>query len=259
MFAEEGVPDTPKANNEAVEPAQLTDELPGVFMGKRPNTNEQVGFFSKVGDFFKDFLSGIFPEKTEVNSSTPSYVPVALAPARNPAVDPDPVESFRAGYISQRDLESALGRDDWTMCCAATFVYAVQSKYPGLGRVEILEAAEKAADTQLNDGSGTCVSADGYIQSVYQYSQALSKNLGLQEYVDSPGQFPSVEAAREAGVDMMKVELSGTINGMPQEHHVLQFQDAEIDPVSSRGIDDIWDDGSRGVNSVMALDWYSLP
>ena len=258
-LAEEIGRDTPIAKIDATESNLLTDEPVGDVMGERSNTDGSEGFFSKVGNFFKDFLDGIFPEKTEVTSSDPSYIPVALPPPRNPSVETNPVESFRAGYISQRDLESVLGRDDWTMCCATTFVYAVQSKYPGLDRDKIYEAAGKAANTPLADGSGNCVSTDGYVSSVYQYSQALSKNLGLKDYVDTPGQYPTVEAARKAGVEMMKVELSGTAGDIPQEHHVIRIRDAEIDPVEGDGIDDLWDDGSRKVESVMALDWYTLP
>ncbi|MCK5249065.1 MAG: hypothetical protein KAJ98_03820, partial [Spirochaetaceae bacterium] len=124
--------DTLIAKIDVSESDLLTDEPAGDVMGEQSNTDGSEGFFLKVGDFFKDLLDDIFPGKTEVTSSVPSYIPVVLPPPRNPSVEPNPVDSFRAGHISQRDLESALGRDDWTMCCAATFVYAVQSKYPGL-------------------------------------------------------------------------------------------------------------------------------
>jgi len=240
----------------------LTDKTGGDSIDERTHTEHIPGFLSRAGDYFKDLLGDIFMEKKGSMADDftfHSYVPVALPPPRNPAVEVDPVGSFRAGYISQRDIEEATGRDDWTMCCATTFVYAVQAKYPGLGRNEILEAAGRAANTPLTDGNGCCVSDSGYIGSIYQYSQALSKNLGLDEYIDTPGQYPSIEAAREAGVEMMKVELSGTLRGKSQEHHVLQINGVEIDPAGKNGIDKLWDAGSRNEEAVMALDWYSLP
>ncbi len=254
--------DTPTALIGPEDSGFLTVEATDDDMGERLNTNGPTDIFSRIEDFFGNILENIFPEipeKPEAASDVPSYIPVAFAPPRNPKPETEPIESFRAGYISQRDLEDALGREDWTMCCAATFVYAVQSRYPGLDRTEILEAAEKAADTQLADGSGSCVSDDGYVSSVYQYSQALSRNLGLKDYVDTPGQYTSVEAARDAGVGMMKVELSGTIGYEPKEHHVFSLGENEIDPVPGNGINDVWDAGSREVINVMALDWYVLP
>jgi len=260
--ADSGKEDSPEADIITNTIDLLTDNPVDVVIGEQANTEEFRGVFNKVSIFFKDLLSGIFPEKAETttqDTSTSSYIPVALPPPRNPTVELDPVDSFRAGYISQRDIESAIGRDEWTMCCAATFVYAVQSKYPGLDRDQILEAAGQAANTPLADGSGSCVSDSGYIDSIYQYSQALSENLGLDEYIDTPGQYPTVEAAREAGVELMKVELSGTLKGEPQEHHILQLKDAEIDPVGGTGIEDFWDDGSLKLESVMALNWYPLP
>ncbi len=240
----------------------MTDIPADAVIGEHLNTEESRGVFNKFGDFFKDLLSDIFPGKTETtiqDTPIPSYIPVALPPPRNPTAELDPVGSFRAGYISQRDIETAIGRDEWTMCCAATFVYAVQSKYPGLDRNEILEAAGQAANTPLADGSGSCVSDSGYINSIYQYSQALSENLGLDEYIDTPGQYPTVEAAREAGVELMKVELSGTLGRVQQEHHVLQVGGNRIDPVGTQGIEKVWDSGSCEVESVMALNWYPLP
>ncbi len=240
----------------------MTDIPADAVIGEHLNTEESRGVFNKFGDFFKDLLSDIFPGKTETtiqDTPIPSYIPVALPPPRNPTAELDPVGSFRAGYISQRDIETAIGRDEWTMCCAATFVYAVQSKYPGLDRDQILEAAGQAANTPLADGSGSCVSDSGYIGSIYQYSQALSENLGLDEYIDTPGQYPTVEAAREAGVELMKVELSGTADGLPQEHHILHLKDSEIDPAGKDGVEGLWDNGSIQVESVMALKWYSLP
>ncbi|MCK5736102.1 MAG: hypothetical protein KAH21_06460, partial [Spirochaetaceae bacterium] len=128
-----------------------------------------------------------------------------------------------------------------------------------LGRDEIIEAAGRAANTPLTDGSGSCVSDSGYISSIYQYSQALSENLGLDEYIDTPGGYPSVEAARNAGVEMMKVELRGTADGKPQEHHILKINDMEIDPVAGNGIIDLWDDDSSKVENVMALNWFPIP
>ncbi len=261
VTADESIPNSPEADIESAAAEQLTDETFSGFIDERSHTNGLVGLFEKAGDFFKDLNSDIFTSKKIPETSEPPaqyYVPTVLPPPRNPIAEQDPVASFRAGYISQRDLETAIGRDEWTMCCPTSFLYAVQSKYPGLGRNELLEAAGRAANTPLADGNGNCVADNGYIKSIYQFSQALSENLGLDEYLDTPGQYPSVEAALEAGVDVMKVKLSGTFRGLPQEHHLFVINGTEIDPAPG-GIDDIWDEQSRKEDSVMALNWYALP
>jgi hypothetical protein len=57
------------------------------------------------------------------------------------------------------------------------------------------------------------VEDNGYVGSIYQFSQAFSENLGLDEYVDVSGIYDTVEQARDTGAEMVKVEYSGTIDG----------------------------------------------
>lgn len=252
-------PDSPIADFEPPEYDILTGEFARDVMSEQVSTDGPTNVFSSISKYFADLLGYSFVGKAVEEADVPVYVPVVFPPPRNPSVETNPIESFRAGYISQNDIEDALGRENWTMCCAATFVYAVQSKYPGLERNDILEAAEKAADTLLADESGKCVDGDGYIPSLWQYSQALSKNLDLKDYVDISGQYPTVESAKAAGAGMMKVELSGTAGYEQQEHHILTINNYEIDPAPGNGINDLWDFGSKQVVNVMAMDWYPLP
>jgi|GEM_PF-4725752 len=172
---------------------------------------------------------------------------------------PDSAPGLPPDYLGQRDIETALGREPDTLCCASTIVNAVQTRYPDLDRQALIDAVGAAADTPLAGGGEPCVSADGRVNSVYQYSQALSRQLGLEEYVDTPGQYATVAEAQEAGAAMMKVELSGTIDHRPAEHHVLRIGDLVIDPYSEAGIDEVFDAGSKKVENVMALDWYAVP
>jgi hypothetical protein len=261
-FDEESVNNSPSVGISDYSSGLLTEDIPYAGIDEQPHADGIRGFVERTGDLFRHMTERILHGKQNIDSTEQYYhahVPILLSSPSDPRTEVDPSGSFRAGYISQRDLETAIGRDEWTMCCATTFIYAVQAKYPGLSRDEIIEAAGRAANTPLTDGSGSCVSDNGYISSIYQYSQALSENLGLDEYVDTPGQYPSVEAAREAGVQMMKVELSGLSDGVPQEHHLLQLNGVEIDPVPGDGIESLWDKGSRKEESVMALEWYTLP
>jgi hypothetical protein len=235
------------------EPDSLTPADPPAINNEQPKPNRVENFVNRVGDYVRNLINGIFGDSEESEPDAPAMVPVVLPPPRNPT------EAFRDGQMSQLELEEAAGRDPWTMCCAATFVYAVQTRYPGLGRENIVEAFGNAADRPMSDKSGKCVEDNGYVGSIYQFSQAFSENLGLDEYVDVSGIYDTVEQARDTGAEMVKVEYSGTIDGSPQEHHTLMVGSTEIDPIPGKGIDGALDAGSKKVEGAMALDWYPLP
>ncbi|MCK5737033.1 MAG: hypothetical protein KAH21_11170, partial [Spirochaetaceae bacterium] len=94
--AENEVKDSPIADIGDDNSDPLTGEAANDVIGEHPHTNAIQNLFSKAGDYFKDLIGGIFPRKTEVPSSdsfSHSYVPVALPPPRNPAVELDPVGS----------------------------------------------------------------------------------------------------------------------------------------------------------------------
>ncbi|MDF1567343.1 MAG: hypothetical protein P1P77_04935 [Spirochaetaceae bacterium] len=234
------------------EPDSLTPPDPPAINNEQANPNQVENFVNRVGDYVRNLINGIFGGSDESEPDAPTMIPVVLPPPRNPT------DTFRDGQMSQLELEEAAGRDPWTMCCAATFVYAVQTRYPGLSRESITEAFGNAADRPMSDDSGKCVEDNGYVGSIYQFSQAFSENLGLDEYVDVSGIYDTVEEARDAGAEMVKVEYSGSMGDTPIEHHTLLVGNTEIDPAPN-GIDNMVDDGTKQVEGAMALDWYPLP
>ena len=229
-----------------------------------PFNNEQKeplvrNILDRVESVMDKLLSRVFSGGEQSDGEGAGIIPAALPPPRNPSPGEGSAGSSGASYVNQRDLEEALGREAWTMCCATTFVNVVQAKYPGIECDRIVKAAGAAAETPLSDGSGNCVAGDGYVSSIYQYTQALSKNLELDEYVDVSGVFRTVEEARETGAEAMKLKLSGTINDTNQQHHILNVGDKVIDPIPGNGFESVADEGSIKIEQVMALDWYPLP
>lgn len=252
--SDEGI--TPAAEIIPGYPPNLTNASPSTHLD---SDVEEAGWFQNLLNRGRDFVESLSGRLEDEASGYGMVVPSILPPPRNPALPDNPEEDFASGYISQRDLERSLDREAWTMCCAATFVYATQTRYPGMEREAIVDAVDVAADTPLADGSDSCVGADGTVASAYQFSQALARELGLKEYVDVSGFYPDVEAAQKDGATMMKVELSGTINGTPQEHHLLQIGESLIDPIPGEGVSGSFDPGSAETENVMSLDWYRLP
>lgn len=222
-------------------------------------SDEHSGLLERLVSGVRDLVQGIFRRENEDIQEAfpvPELRPEALQEAPD-ALNPD--RDFSAGYISQRDLENALGRESWTMCCAASFVYATQTKYPDLNEQAIYRAAGKAADTDISGGGGKCVESDGYVGEIWNYSQSFARELGLTEYVDTPERFATVKEAQDAGYEMMKIRYEGTIDDEPAQHHVFQLGSTVIDPAPGEGMNDFFDDGSAEIKEVMALEWYGLP
>ena len=145
-------------------------------------------WFRDVVQDLRDFGASLRNPTGQDDHFTVTDVPVAWK--EDGAEDGDPLAGEGAGlpdYPSQRDLEQALGRKDWTFCCATSFVYATQVYNPGLDETSLIDAVGTASDTPLSDGSGNCVAEDGdcgQCLSVYPGSvpgtgtEAVSRRLG---------------------------------------------------------------------------------
>jgi hypothetical protein len=67
-----------------------------------------------------------------------------------------------------------------------------------------------------------------------------------------------VEEAFNNGETIIKLSLKGTYNKVVWQHNVLIFNGILLDPVGTKGIEEVWDKNSVAVTKVMGLKWKSI-